>query len=123
MFELNAPVLPETVKFFSSDFIECVHVCIERFLSSRWCDVYDCFKQAALDEPIDPFEGFLFDGICLFSRVLSVDHLCFELPNHRLGQRIVIAFTYRSNSGFQPRVSQPYCVYDRQILAGFNRSL
>ena len=46
-----------------------------------------------------------------------MDHFCFEQANHRLGQRIVIAVTHRSNTGFQSRVSQPFCVFDRQILA------
>ena len=46
---------------FSKDFTNCVHVCIERLVSFIWGYVSDGFQQAAVVEPVDPFEGFPFD--------------------------------------------------------------
>jgi len=51
------------VQFFSSGFIDCVYVCIECLLSFSWGDVPDGVEQSAIVEPVEPFEGFPFNGI------------------------------------------------------------
>ena len=74
----TAPAFPEAGYSVSRDFIELVALFIERFLGLGWRDVSDWLQQASIVEPVDPFQGFPFHGICCFPRAQPVDDLRFE---------------------------------------------
>ena len=76
--EWTAPAFPEAGYSVSRDFIELVALFIERFLGLGWRDVSDWLQQASIVEPVDPFQGFPFHGICCFPRAQPVDDLRFE---------------------------------------------
>jgi hypothetical protein len=54
----HAPVFPEADYSVSRDLIELVTLFIERLLGLRWRDISDRLQQAAIVEPVDPFQGF-----------------------------------------------------------------
>jgi hypothetical protein len=82
-----------------------------------WRYVSDGLRQFAGVKPIAPFVALPFYDICGSATVQSVDHCCLEQANHRVGQRVVMAVTDCSHTGLQARVSQSFCVFDRQLLA------
>ncbi len=53
-------------------------------------DVADGFEQAAVVEPIDPFEGCHLDGFEAAPRAASVDHLGLVEAVDGLGQGVVV---------------------------------
>ena len=54
-------------------------------------DVADRFEQAAVVEPVDPFEGCVFDRFKAAPWAAPVNHLGLEEPDHCLGERVVVA--------------------------------
>jgi hypothetical protein len=52
-------------------------------------DIPDRLEQAAVVEPVHPFEGRLFDGLEAAPRSASVDDLGLKQAVDRLGQRVV----------------------------------
>ena len=53
--------------------------------------VPDGLQQAAVVEPVGPFQGCVFDGLEATPRTTAVDDLGLEQTVDRLGQRVVIA--------------------------------
>ena len=50
--------------------------------------VADRFEQAAVIEPINPFEGGVFHCLEGSPRPAPIDHLSFEQADHRLGESV-----------------------------------
>jgi len=96
--------------------------CIEVGLSFCGRDVSDRLEEATVVEPVDPFEGCVFDGLEAAPRTAAVDDLRLEQAVDRLGQGIVIAVADASDRGFDSCFYQPFGVFDGQVLGGFNRS-
>src|SRR5690606_14560537 len=80
-------------------------------------DVPDRLEQAAVVEPVHPFEGCVFHGLEAAPGPPTVDDLGLEEPVDRLGQRVVVAVTDAANRRLDARLGQPFSVFDRQILA------
>jgi len=55
----------------------------------RW-DVADRFEEAAMVEPVDPFERRELDVVEVLSGALLADQLGLEEDDHRLGERVVM---------------------------------
>lgn len=80
-------------------------------------DVADGLKQAAVVEPIHPFERNVFDGFEAAPRAATVDDFGFEKAMDCLSQRIVITVANAAHRGFDACIGEPFAVFDRQILA------
>jgi hypothetical protein len=68
-----------------------------------WRDVSDGLKQAAVVEPLDPFERFPFDRGHGFLGAQSVNDLGFVEAVYRFGQGIIVRVTDAANRGLDPR--------------------
>jgi len=79
-------------------------------------------EQAAVVEPVDPFECCVFDGLEAAPRASAVDDLSFEQADDRLSEGVVIAVADAADRRFDTRFCQSFGVFDGQILGGFNRS-
>ena len=92
--------------------------------ASAWAGggVPDGFQQSAVVEPVDPFEGGIFYGIEATPWTSSVNDFCLEQPIDRFGQCIVVTVADAANQRGDLLLCQPFGVFDRQILGGFNRS-
>jgi hypothetical protein len=80
-------------------------------------DVPDWLEQAAVVEPVDPFQRGVFDGLEAAPWATTVDDLGLEEAVDRLGQRIVVAVTDAAHRRLDARFGQALGVFDRQILA------
>ena len=79
-------------------------------------DVPDRLEQAAVVEPVDPFEGGIFDGLEVAPRPTTVDDLSFEEAVDRLGQRVVVAVVDAAHGWFDAGLAQPLGVANGQVL-------
>ncbi len=86
-------------------------------------DVADWLEQAAVVEPVDPFERCVFDGLEASPWAATVDDFGLEQAVDRLGQRVVVAVTDTANRGFDARVRQPFGVFDGQVLGSAVRMM
>jgi hypothetical protein len=93
-------------------FQSCVEVC----LGLCWRDVPDGFQQAAVVEPVDPFEGGVFHGLEAAPWAAAVDDLGLEEAVDRLGQGVVVAVADAADRGFDPGFGQALGVANGQIL-------
>ena len=103
--------------FESRHHSELVGSCIEA--GFRFCgrDVADGLEQAAVVEPVDPFEGGVFHGIEAAPGATAVDDLGLEQPVDRLGQGVVIAVANTSDRRLYPCFGEAFGVFDRYVLA------
>jgi hypothetical protein len=85
---------------------------VEVFFGLGGRDIPDGFTQAAVVEPVDPFEGCVFDSFEAASRASAVDDLGFEQAVDRLGQRDVIAVADAAHGRFDAHIRQPFGVFD-----------
>ena len=65
-------------------------------------DVADGFQQPSVVEPVDPFEGRIFDGFERPPWSPPVDHLGLVKAIDRLGQSVVIAIADTADRGSMP---------------------
>ncbi len=63
-------------------------------------DVPDGFEQAAVVEPVDPFEHRELDIVDAAPGAAPANHFSLEQPDDRLGQGIVIAVADRADRVF-----------------------
>ena len=63
-------------------------------------DVADPLKQAAVVEPVDPFQRGVLNGFKGSPRPAPMDHLGFAEPVDRLGERVVVALRPLPEAGF-----------------------
>ena len=54
-----------------------------------WWDVSDGFEESSVVEPVDVFEGGVFDLVEVSPGSSVVDQLGFVQPDHRLGEGVV----------------------------------
>lgn len=81
-----------------------------------WRDVSDASEQAPIIEPVHPSQRFPFHRVRRFPRAQPVDDLCFEQPDDRLGQGIILAVSDGADRWLEARLGQPFGVAQRQIL-------
>ena len=67
-------------------------------------------------EPVDPFEGCIFDGFKIAPRTTPVDDFCFEKAVDCFGESVVIRIPDTADRWRDLRLCQPLCVLNRQIL-------
>ena len=108
--------MPEAVWFESRHHSELVGLCIEAGLCFGGRDVADGFEQAAIIEPVDPFESGELDGFEVSPRASPVDHLGLEEPDHGFGERVVVAVADAAHGGLDPGLREAFGVLDRHIL-------
>ena len=79
-------------------------------------DVADGIKQAAVIEPVHPFEGSLFHGLEAAPWAASADKFSLDEAVDRFGQCVVIAVAKTADGWFDACFGRPFGVFDRQIL-------
>ena len=89
---------------------------MEVCLGFCWRDVPDGLQQAAVVEPVDPFECGVFHGVKAAPWATAVDDLSLEQPVDRLGQGIVVTVAHAADGRFDSRLSQSLGVANGQIL-------
>ena len=80
-------------------------------------DVADGLQQSPVVEPVDPFQGGVFDGLEGSPRPSSVDHLGLVEPVDRFGQGVVVTVPNAADRGLYPCFGQAPGVFDRYVLA------
>jgi DNA-binding CsgD family transcriptional regulator len=95
---------------------------IVRLLELRGRNIAEGFEKATVVEPVHPFQSAVFDGIDVPPRTLRSDELSLVQADDRLGQRIVVGVSSRSNRSFDTALSQSLSISNGQILGAFNRS-
>jgi hypothetical protein len=80
-------------------------------------DVPDGFEKAWIVEPVDPFEGCVFDGSEIAPRAATMDAFALEEADDRLGEGFFITVTDAAKRWFDTSFGQSFSVFDRQILA------
>ena len=78
-----------------------------------WRDSPDRLQQAAIVEPIDPFEGGVFNGLQAAPWPSAVDDFGIEQTVDRFGQGIVIGPTEDADRRCNFRLCQSFGVFDR----------
>ena len=78
-------------------------------------DVADGLEQAAMVEPVDPFERGQFDSLAGLPGP-AVDHLGFVQAIDRLGQGIVVAVALAADGGFDAGLGQAFGVANADVL-------
>ena len=94
--------MPEAVWFESRGHSRLFYRRIIALLGFGGRDVANGFEQPPVVEPVDPFEGRIFDGLERSPRPPPVDHLGLVKAIDRLGQRVVIAVADASTDGSIP---------------------
>jgi len=79
-------------------------------------DVTDRREQAAVVEPVDPFEGRVLDGFQRPPRPAPMDHLGFVEPVDRLGERVVVTVADAADRWHETGLGEPLGVLDRHVL-------
>src|SRR5690606_12883344 len=95
---------------------------VEVCLCFRRSDVPDRPEQAAVVEPVDPFEGGMFDGFEIAPRSATVDDLSLEEVVDRPRQGVVVAVVDAAHGWFDAGLAQSLSVANGQVLGGFNCS-
>jgi hypothetical protein len=62
-----------------------------------WGNVADGFEDSAVVEPVDPFQGGVFDGVEVLPRSLSSDDIGLVEADDRLGHGVVIGIPDRAD--------------------------
>ena len=76
----------------------------------------DRLQQAAVVEPVDPFEGRVFDGLERAPRTLAPYHFCFVEPVDRFGQGVVVAIADAADRRYEAGLAETLRVLDRDVL-------
>ena len=79
-------------------------------------DVADRLEQAAVVEPVDPFERGVLDGFERAPRPAPMDHLGFVEAVDRLGERVVVAVADAADRRHETGLGQALGVLDRDVL-------
>ena len=78
--------------------------------------VADRLQQAAVVEPVDPFERGVLDGFQRAPRPAPVDHLGLVEPVDRLGERVVVAVADAADRRHEAGLGETLGVLDRDVL-------
>jgi hypothetical protein len=76
----------------------------------------DGFEQAAVVEPIHPFERGEFDGLEIAPGAGASDDLGFEETVDRLGESVVVTIPDAADRGLDARFDKALGVFDRDVL-------
>ena len=90
--------------------------CIVRGHGLSWRDVADWREQAAVVEPVDPFEGGEFDGLEGPPWAAAMDHRGFVEAVDRLGESVVVAVADAADRRFDTGLGQALGVLDGHAL-------
>jgi hypothetical protein len=82
-----------------------------------WRDVADGFQEPAMVEPVDPLQGGVLDLVDALPWAARANQLGLVAADDRLGQRVVVGVTTRTDRGDRPGLGEPLDVADRQVLA------
>ena len=102
--------------FESRHHSELSGLCIEVVLRFGGRDVSDRFEQAAIVEPVDPFQRCELDGLQAAPWPAPVNHLGLEEADHRLGERVIVAVADAADRRLDTGLSQTLGVFDREVL-------
>ncbi len=102
--------------FESRHHSELFELCIEAGFGFRGRDVADRLEQAAVVEPVDPFESCELDRLEAAPGASPVDHLGLEEADHRLGERVIVAVADAADGGFDAGVGEALGILDRDVL-------
>lgn len=80
-------------------------------------DIADRPHQAAVIEPVDPFQRRELDGFEAPPRLAPMDDLGLVKPVDGLGEGVVIAVANAADRGFDSGFSQALRIFDRDVLA------
>lgn len=80
-------------------------------------NISDRFEQAAVVEPVDPFEGCVFHGFKGFPGSFPVDDLGLVEAVDGFGQGVVVAVADASDRRFDSGLAQPRGVLEGRVLA------
>jgi hypothetical protein len=92
------------------------HRCVGVGLSLSWRDVSDRLEEAAIVEPVDPFQRRVFDGLEAAPGAAAMDDFCFEKSVDGFGQGVVIAVADAAHRRFDAGIGQSLGVANGQIL-------
>ena len=80
-------------------------------------DIADGFEQAAVVEPVDPFQRGVFDIFEGASRALPVDELGLVQTVDGFRQGVVVTVADAAHGWLDPGLDQAFGILDRDILA------
>ena len=79
-------------------------------------DVAVGFEEAAVVEPVDPFEGGVFEVVEAAPGAAVADELCFVEPDDRLGESVVVGVALRPDRVHRTGLGEPLGVANRDVL-------
>ena len=85
-------------------------------------DVPDRPEEAAVVEPVDPFEGGELDRLKGAPGAAPMDHLGFVEAVDGFGEGIIVAVTDAADRRLDACRGKPLGILDRDVLGGFKRS-
>jgi hypothetical protein len=92
------------------------------FLGFRRRDVTDGLQQAAIVEPVDPFQRRELDRLEAAPRPASMDDLRLVETVDRFGECVVVAVSNAADRRFHTCLRQALRVFDRDVLGRFKWS-
>ena len=102
---------------------ELVHSYVVSLLGFGWRDVADRLEEAAVIEPVDPFESGVFHGFEGFPWPAPVDHLGLEQAVDGFGERIVVAVTDTADRRLNPGLGQALRIANGDVLGASVRMM
>ena len=90
--------------------------------SLGWRNVADGSEQAAVVEPVNPFQGGELHRLEAAPWPAPVDHLGLEQAVDGLGEGVVIGVADAADRGLDPGLGKTVGVAQREVLPGLNRS-
>jgi hypothetical protein len=86
-------------------------------LGPRPAGCCDGLEEAAVVEPVHPFEGGELDSLHVAPRAASADHLGLEQADDALRERVVTGIADAADGGLDTGLAQALCASNRNLLA------
>lgn len=93
--------------------IQMLVVFIEAPFGFGWWDVSDRPEEAALVEPIHPFQGLPFYRVRRLPGPEAMDDLGLKQADDRLSERVIVAITDAADGGLQPGLGKALGIAQR----------
>ena len=103
--------------FVSGDHSQLVQLFIVPRLGLSGRNIANGLEEAAVVEPVHPFECGEFHGFCVPPRATTVDDLGLEQAVDSFGEGIVVGIADAADGRFDAGLHQALGVFDRDILA------
>ena len=113
---MNCPGFAEAVWFKLGSHGDVVRHGVIEFFGLGRRHVADGLEQAAMVEPVYPFQRGIFDGFKGSPWPASMDHLGLVEAVDGLGQSVVVAVADAADRGFDPGFGEALGILDRHIL-------